>query len=173
MSNRDYPGWKPKHDEFKQHPENDLQADADFTNRPRPTAHSAEELAGGGDPAELLAKNQQSGRQALTYAIGAPLTLMAIAFVLLLISRMVGGPLCDAGQATWICTEFTRIWWPTVTSILAFAGLLLCAFIMVRKLNRHLRWWPWMGAFWLLLPLSMLWMTSVLPIAIIGGDLIF
>lgn len=157
------------------HPENDLVTDYDYTNRPMPGPNTIEDLADQPDPVMVREQNRSSGRQALFYALGSTITLILGAFLLLILSRMLGGPLCEGGEATWICTEFTRIAWPVFTSIYASLALLGCAIIMVRKLNRHLRWWPWMAAFWFLLPLIMLWMTSVLPIAIMdgGGNLLF
>ncbi|MGP6174132.1 hypothetical protein [Corynebacterium sp. A21] len=155
------------------HPENDLVTDSDYTNRPMPGASTIEDLAGQPDPAETLAKNQRSGRQAVIYALGSLVCLFIFAFLLALISRLYGGPHCEAGEAVWICTEFARIWWPILTSLFAAASILGCALIMIRKLNQRLRWWPWMAAFWFLLPLNMLWMTSALPIAIMDGSLLF
>lgn len=173
MAEQDFPNRGKDHGTHQGHPENDLTSDFDFTNRPFPEAHSPEELADSPDPAWVAAANRRSTRQALWYAIGLPVGLMIIGFLLLLVSRMTGGPLCEAGEAAWICTEFTRLWWPIVTTALAFLGLFGCAVIMVRKLNARLRWWPWMAAFWWLLPLIMLWATSTLPIAIMQDGPLF
>lgn len=173
MTEKDFPEGQRRRRTPQGHPENDLTSDFDFSNRPFPAAHSAEELSESPDPAVVAEKNRRSTYQALWYAIGVPVAVAVISFILLVISRMVGGPLCEAGEATWICTEAARIWWPIATTALAFLGLLGCAVIMVRKLNARLRWWPWMAAFWWLLPLSMLWATSTLPIAIMEDGPVF
>lgn len=173
MTEQEHPEERRSGRARRGHPENDLTSDFDHTNRPFPEAQSPEELSESPDPARVAAQNRKSGYQALWYAIAAPICLIVVGFLLLVLSRLVGGPLCEAGEANWICTEFVRIWWPIATSVLAFLVLIGCAVIMVRKLNRHLRWWPWMAAFWFLVPMMMLWMTTTLPIAITGGSLIF
>ena len=73
--------------------------------------------------------------------------------------QVQGGELCDAGEATWLCTNTWRTWWAVLTSIPPVAMLIGCAVIMVRKLNRYERWAPWMGVFWLpLVPFTMVWL---------------
>lgn len=173
MTEQDFPNRDKNRRTQRGHPENDLTSDFDFTNRPFPEAHSPEELSTSPDPAWVAAENRRSTRQALWYAVGLLVALAVVGFLLLLVSRLSGGPICDAGEATWICTEFTRTWWPVATTALAFLGLLGCAVIMVRKLNARLRWWPWMAAFWFLLPMIMLWATTTLPIAIMENGPLF
>lgn len=146
---------------FQDHPENDLTADADFANLRRPEPQTPEELASTVDPAVQAQKNQQSTRQAISWLFGIPISTVIVAFLLLLITRNMGGPLCDSGESTWLCTESSHIWWPLVTSIIPLTGILGCAFIMNHKLKTYTRWRPWMGVFWVLIPLSMLWMVNV------------
>ena len=94
---------------------------------------------------------------------------MAITFlvagVLALIAHMTGGPLCEAGEATWLCTNTWRTVWAVVSSIPPVGGILGCAIIMVRKLNRYERWMPWMGVFGLpIVPFAMWWLTITIGI---------
>ena len=89
-------------------------------------------------------------------------------FLLALVTRLMGGPLCDAGEAAWLCTRSAQIWWPIVTSIFAMGGVIGCAVIMVRKLNNYTRWRPWMGIFWVLIPFAMMWMLQTWQILIMA-----
>lgn len=173
MSEQDAPRGNRDRRNIHGHPENDLTSDFDFSNRPFPQAQSPEELSAGPDPAWVAAENRKSTFQALWYVIGLLVSLAVLGFLLALAARLAGGPICEGGDAVWICSEFARIWWPIVTTIFAFLGIVGCAVIMVRKLNARLRWWPWMAAFWFLLPLMMLWATTTLPIVIMQDGPIF
>ncbi|UUA89369.1 hypothetical protein KBP53_10950 [Corynebacterium genitalium ATCC 33030] len=142
------------------HPENDLHGAADYYNKVRPEPRSFDELANEPDPAQLNERNQASTRQAIWFGVASVAGTFLIAGFLALIFRLVGGPLCEAGEATWLCSQAARTWWATLSSIYPVAALLGCAVIMVRKLNRYERWMPWMGVFWLpLVPFTMLWLT--------------
>lgn len=151
-----------------EHPENDLSEEADYSNRPHPMAADVESLADFPDPAELHRKNQHSSKQAILYGLAVPLVTFISAYILAWVARLQGGPLCDAGTATWICSRSAELWWPISTSIIAFGGMLGGAWILYDKYRNYLRWRAWMGVLWILIPFSMLWATSVLPLSILG-----
>lgn len=151
---------------FLEHPENDLAEDADFANLRPPTPRTAEELASSTDPVVQAARNRQSTRQALTWLAGTIITTVAVAFLLALVARLMGGPACDAGEAVWLCSRSAQIWWPIATSLVPAAGIIGCAIIMVRKLNSYTRWRPWMGVFWVLIPFAMMWMLQTWQIMV-------
>ena len=153
---------------FLEHPENDLTADADFHNLRPPTPQSAEELASSTDPVLQQERNRRSTRQALAWLAGTILLTAGGGFLLALVTRLIGGPLCDAGEAAWLCTRSAQIWWPLVTSTVAMAGVIGCAVIMVRKLKSYTRWRPWMGVFWVLIPFAMMWMLQTWQILIVA-----
>ncbi|MCT1412892.1 hypothetical protein M3G47_09675 [Corynebacterium sanguinis] len=154
-----------KDEDYVEHPENFPSSPTDRYNRVRPEPRSFDELAAGPDPVAVKERNRASTRQAIFYAAGVVIATFAVAFVLALISRLQGGPLCDAGQATWLCTPSWRMWWALGSSVVPIAGLLGCAVIMVRKLNRYERWVPWMGVFWLpIVPFTMWWLTVTVGI---------
>lgn len=144
------------------HPENDLSTDADFTNVPRPEAHSFDELADEPDPAEIARLNQESTRQAIRFTITIVLISFAIALGSVLIFRLIGGPECTAGEAVWFCSTTQRVIWIIATSITPIVGMLGAGIILVRKLRSYLRWRPWMGAFWVMVPHCMFWMLQTL-----------
>lgn len=153
----------PRKPNDREHPENDLMDDdADFANRRPPEPRSAEELAGAGDPAERAARNRASTRQAIRYLIGTVVATLLVALILGVIARVMGGPLCEAGEETWLCTDASQVWWSIGASLPPVIGITGCGIIMVRKLNAYLRWRPWMGVFWFLVPFTMAWLTWTL-----------
>lgn len=151
-----------------EHPENDLHSDADFANRPRPEPQSFDDLADGPDPKVEAERNQQSTRQAITFAVAVPLLTLVTAAMLGVVARVVGGPLCESGQATWICSRSAEIWWPIATSVIPVFGMVGCGFILWHKYASYIRWRPWMGAFWVLVPWAMFWMTTSFQMMIVG-----
>lgn len=145
---------------MREHPENDLTSGVDRFSRARPEPRDFDELADGPDPLVTAQINRTSTRNAVIYGVATVAVTLLVALVLGLISRAQGGPLCSGGGATWLCTSSWRTWWAVLTSIPPVAGLIGCAIIMVRKLNRYERWVPWMGVFWLpIVPFTMLWLV--------------
>lgn len=159
---------KKKHPLNPEHPENVFSDEADYSNL-RPTfANDFTDLSNLTDPMEQQRKNQQSSRQAVIYLFAVPAVTFISAYLLAWVSRLMGGPLCDAGEAVWFCSRSAQLWWPIVTSVIAFGGMLGCAWMLYDKYRKYLRWRAWMGVLWVLIPFSMLWATSVLPLAILG-----
>ncbi|WKD58350.1 hypothetical protein CAPI_09135 [Corynebacterium capitovis DSM 44611] len=151
------------------HPENDLHSAADYSNRARPEPVDFDELADQPDPAEIARVNSRSTKQAVVYAIATVLITVLVGLVTAGAARVVGGPLCDADAATWLCTQRARTIWALINSVPPVVMLLGCAVIMVRKLNRYERWMPWMGVFWLpIVPFTMWWLT--VTIGILAAD---
>lgn len=154
--------------QHREHPENDLSSDADSANLPRPEPKDFDELADAPDPLVIAQRNRASTKQAIWWTLGNIIVTFIVALILAGVSRAIGGPLCDAGEATWICSRSAEIWWPVATSIVPIVGVLGCALLLYRKYVTYTRWRPWMGAFWVLVPWSMLWMTTVGQMLIVG-----
>ena len=140
-----------------EHPENDLHSPADRFSRMRPEPRSFDELADQPDPLEVDWKNRRSTRQAVWYMIGVLVLSALYGFAVALITRLSGGPLCEEGTATWLCTDGQRTFFSLTTPIIPFFGMIGCAIIMVRKLHRYLRWRSWMAIFWVMACNFMLW----------------
>ncbi|AKE42198.1 putative integral membrane protein [Corynebacterium kutscheri] len=157
-----------KFNKHQEHPENDLSTDADFANRYRPDPTDFDELAACPDPLLIALANRRSTYQAIAWAVMTPILTFIIAFILALVARYTGGMLCDFGQAKWICSRSAEIWWPISTSIVPVLGVIGCAIMLYRKYTHYLRWRPWMGTFWFLVPFAMLWMVTVLQMSIVG-----
>lgn len=154
---------------MREHPENDLTSGADRFSRARPEPRDFDALADAPDPLVTAQKNRTSTRNAIIYGVATVVVTLLVALVLGLIARAQGGPLCSEGDATWLCTNSWRTWWAVLTSIPPVAGLIGCALIMVRKLNRYERWVPWMGVFWLpIVPFTMLWL--VITVGMVAFD---
>ena len=154
---------------MREHPENDLNSASDRFSRMRPEPKDFDALADEPDPLVTAQRNRDSTRQAIWYAIATVAITLLIGLSLATISRLQGGPLCSAGDATWLCTQRWRTWWAIITSIPPVVMMIGCAVIMVRKLNRYERWMPWMGAFWLpIVPFTMAWL--VVTVGILAFD---
>lgn len=151
-----------------EHPENDLVADADRTNKPRPEPRDFDELADQPDPYEQLQLNKKSTRQALWWATGTVIFSLVVSGGLALASRLAGGAYCATGLNTWLCSRTWELVWSLGSCAVPIAGAVGCGIIMVLKLQRYIRWGTWMGAFWFLVPYAMLWMTTAGQIAILG-----
>lgn len=151
----------------REHPENDLTSDADYANLRRPEPHDFDELADQPDPLDLAAANRKSTRQAIIFMIAALVSSAVFAFVLALIMRLIGGPLCEAGQAVWLCSPTQRTVWAILTIIIPLSAMIGDAIIMVVKLRRYLRWRAWMGIFWILAFNFMIWTINNIQIMLI------
>ena len=152
-----------------EHPENDLHGAADYYNKVRPEPRDFDELADQPDPAELNERNRASTRQAIVFAVATVLGTLLFGGALALVARLTGGPLCEAGEATWLCSSGWRTTWAVLSSIPPVVALLACAVIMVRKLNRYERWTPWMGVFWIpIVPFTMAWL--ILTVGMLAQD---
>ncbi|MEX3507670.1 hypothetical protein VVR85_09840 [Corynebacterium sp. LK2590] len=151
-----------------EHPENDLSTDADFSNVPRPEPHSFDELADEPDPAVIAQRNEQSSRQARWYVGSVLVASFAVAFVLGIIMRLIGGPLCEAGEAAWLCSPGQQIFWGFAVLVVPVFGMLGCGAILVRKYRGYIRWRPWMGVMWVLIPNCMIWIFTGLQYVIVA-----
>lgn len=151
-----------------EHPENDLTSDADYANRHRPAPRTFDELADAPDPYLEAQRNRRSTKEAIIFALAVPALTIVVGFVLAVIARMLGGPLCDDGHATWICSRQAEIWWPIASSGVPVGGVLACGFILWHKYISYIRWRPWMGAFWATALWMMFWMTITFQMMIVG-----
>lgn len=159
---------KFRRNEDSLHPENDLISDADYANRYRPEPHSLEELSNAGDPVKQAAENRKSTKQAIAWGVGVPIVTIVVALVGAIVSRIIGGPLCDAGEAVWICSRAAEIWWPLLTTGVTVAGTIGSGIILWSKYKSYTRWRPWMGTFRATVSWSMLWMLTTFTMMIVG-----
>lgn len=150
------------------HPENYLHEVADDPNRRRPAPRNLDELLAEPDPLTELAENKKSTKQAILYTTVVPLVFLIVALGSRWLLHSLGGPICTADPGATFCTRNQEVWWPIITSFIAFLVVVGCSAIMITKLNHYKRWRPWMGSFWVLVPLAMMWWVYALPTAILG-----
>lgn len=144
-----------------EHPENDLSDDADFSNLQPPPPGSFDDFVNQEDPLVLAERNRRSSKQAIRYLIAALVTTFLFGFVMLLIMRLhAGGDTCTAVEGRFLCTFAHQKAWAVIVSLPPIAFLVGSMFIMVRKLRSYVRWRPWMGVFWVLVPFTM-WVLTV------------
>ena len=148
----------------------DLSDNADYANLQQPTPHNADELADQVDPAVLAERNKQSSRQAWRYLFLALISSLVFALVLGIIFRFVAGPeTCAAADARLLCTETLQKTWAVVVSLPPIAFLIGSMIIMMRKLRNYVRWRPWMGVFWVLVPFTMWTLTVTVQVWLSEG----
>lgn len=144
-----------------EHPENDLADDADYANLQPPAPRNPDELADQVDPAVLAERNQRSSRQAWRYLFVALIGSLLFALLLAVIFRFVAGAdTCAAVDGRFLCTLTLQRTWAVVVSVPPIAFLIGAMIIMMRKLRAYVRWRPWMGVFWVLVPFTM-WVITI------------
>lgn len=153
----------------REHPENDLRSDADQTNLLPPEPRSVDELADQPDPGQIASEGERSTRQAIRLLIAVPIASVLASLLIAVAGRIAGGPYCEAGAATWLCSRGWELAWSIGSCVLPALGVAACAWMMLRKLRRFVRWRPWMGVFWVLLPHAMFWVFFAAPVGITGN----
>ncbi|MDY6049443.1 MAG: hypothetical protein SPI77_02570 [Corynebacterium sp.] len=120
------------------------------------------------DPLLRLERANRSTRQAIIYIIASPLITLFSGLVVAFFSRVQGGPLCDAGYATILCTRRAEILFTVVPMSVAFLGFLGCCLILYLKWRAYTRWTPWLAILWPLAFVCLGWMTAFGTLAILG-----
>lgn len=150
-----------RRDSRQDHPENDLSDDADYSNRTPPEPQSFDELADSPDPLARAEANRRSSRQAWQYLLLAVVTSIGFAILLAFGMRMFADPsACADFGGRLMCSQSQQQWWAIIASLPPIGFLIGTMVIMIRKLNRYLRWRPWMGVFWVMVPFTM-WCLTV------------
>ncbi|WP_370625807.1 hypothetical protein [Corynebacterium sp. TAE3-ERU16] len=144
-----------------------IHLDPVLDNAPRKGASALDYEA---DPLLRLERNNSSTRQAIIYALAIPPLTFLTAFVVAMISRAQGGPLCDAGTSSWICSRTYEILFPVIPGTVTLGGTLGAAWITYRRWARYERWRPWLAALWPLMLFTLAWITGVGTMAVIGSS---
>ncbi|AZA12478.1 hypothetical protein ACFPVT_02890 [Corynebacterium choanae] len=120
------------------------------------------------DPLLRLEDNRRSVKHAIMYAAMIPIITLVTGAVIALLSRSHGGPICDSGYSTWICTRTDELLFPILPGLISFGGMLGAGAITWRQWAQDRYWQPWLGIVWLLIPFCLLWVTGVGAMAIVG-----
>ncbi|WP_018025043.1 hypothetical protein [Corynebacterium ulceribovis] len=120
------------------------------------------------DPLLRLELEQKSRRQAIFWAIGTMVAILVSAMIIAFIGRAVGGPNCDAGYSSFMCSRTFELAFPLIPAAIALGGTFGAMWICYVKWSRYQKWTPWLAITWLLIPVSLLWITSTAQFAILG-----
>lgn len=121
------------------------------------------------DPLARLERNNRSTKQAIIYFFAIPGTAAAIALITAIVSRMVGGPFCDADSSAWLCTQGFRLFFHIVPAVVCFFGLFGAAYICYYKWKRRQRWRPWIAVIWFLMPIAIGWSVNSTAMLMLGA----
>lgn len=120
------------------------------------------------DPLERLERKLYSAKRAYYYTgivVGA--TLLT-ALVVGIAGAVAGGPTCDAGKSSFICSRTWEIAFPLIPGLVALIGC-LGGFWQTYVEWKHFRHWrPWLAMCWILMPFTLMWMVSTWGIMILG-----
>ena len=86
-----------------------------------------------------------------------------------IISRIVGGPYCDADSSAWLCTEGFRLFFHIAPALVCFFGLFGAAYICYYKWKRHQRWRPWIAVIWFIMPVAIGWSVNSAAMLILNA----
>ena len=119
-------------------------------------------------PAEQEARNQRSTRQAFIYFFSVPVIVFTLAGIIMVVSRMSGGPLCESGQSQWLCTRASQIWFSLVPGLVSLGSVFLAGYITYHKWRTQQRWRWWIAVVWLSMPFALAWITGTGSLLLLG-----
>lgn len=141
-------------------------------NQPSPYARGLDESFPGEvaqlDPEERALRDARSTRQAIYYFISVPIIVLVLAGIVLIASRTAGGPLCEAGDAQWLCSRASQIWFSLLPGIVAMGSVFLAAYITYRKWKTQQRWRWWIAVVWISMPFALAWITGTGSLLLLG-----
>ncbi len=120
------------------------------------------------DPLERLERREHSARRAFRFTGITIAATFITALVVGIIGAVVGGPNCDAGISSFICSRFFELAFPIIPAIVALAGTFTNFWITYKKWKHFGNWRPWLAMCWVLMPFSLMWMVSTFGIAMLG-----
>lgn len=121
------------------------------------------------DPLLWFERSRRSSRTALIYMTLVPALTVITGSIIALISRAQGGPICDAGHSQWICTRGYEIAFSLIPLGVSLAGTFGAFWITYHKWATYQQWRPWLGIIWVLVPVSLAWMTAFGSLFVLGN----
>ena len=135
----------------------------------RPSPRSRRGRGHDEDPLDRLERTIiRSGTRAYWYAGSVVVATVVSAVVVAVAGAAAGGPNCDAGWSSFICSRTWEIVFPLVPSLISLIGALGAFWKCYDTWRRFERWRPWIAMIWVLLPWTLIWMTATLPILMLG-----
>ena len=120
------------------------------------------------DPLLRLERNNRSTRNAVVFFFGTVGLTLALALVIALASRIIGGPRCVAGESVWLCSHSMELAFWIIPAVISMGAMFLSVWITYDKWRRHQRWRPWIAVIWFLMPYGLAWVTSAGAMLIFG-----
>ncbi|WKD62256.1 hypothetical protein CCICO_11325 [Corynebacterium ciconiae DSM 44920] len=112
------------------------------------------------DPLLWFEHSRRSSRWAVCYLLAVPTLTILTGLLIALLSRSQGGPICEAGLSTWICSRGYEIAFSLIPLGVALTGTFGAFWITYRIWARYGAWRPWLAIIWVLIPASLAWMTG-------------
>lgn len=120
------------------------------------------------DPLERLERRMYSGRPAYVYTGAVIVATLVAGLIVGIAGYLSGGPTCDAGKSTFICSRTWEIAFPVIPAVVSLFGC-LGGFWRTYVEWKHFRnWRPWLAMCWVLMPFTLMWMVSTFGILILG-----
>ena len=94
------------------------------------------------DPLKRLQRREYSWRPAVKYAGAVIGATFLTAIIIGVISAVMGGPICDAGEHVFICSRWAELAFPLVPGAVSLIGALGCFWITYLRWRSFGNWRP-------------------------------
>ena len=115
-----------------------------------------------------LERKMYSGKRAYIYTAGVILTTLLAGLIIGIAGAIVGGPTCDAGKSSFICSRTWEILFPVAPGVISMVGCLLGFWQTYVEWKNFRNWRPWLAMCWVLMPFTLMWMLSTFGVLILG-----
>ena len=122
------------------------------------------------DPLARLERTRYSSRPAFIYAASVIAATLLTAVAVGVIGAVVGGPNCDAGKSSFLCTRGFEIAFPVIPGLVILLGCLGGFWRTYIEWRNFRNWRPWLAMCWVLMPATIMWMVSTFGVLIVGLD---
>lgn len=117
---------------------------------------------------ENLERSMYSGRPAYIYT-GAVVGITLLAGLIIAIAgAMAGGPTCDAGKSSFLCSRTWEILFPVVPAVISLVGCIWGFWRTYVEWKHFRNWRAWLAMCWVLMPFTLMWMVSTFGILMLG-----
>ncbi|MEJ5918722.1 MULTISPECIES: hypothetical protein [unclassified Corynebacterium] len=122
------------------------------------------------DPLVRLEKEEYSFKPAIKFTLSVIAATLVTALVIGIAGAISGGPACDAGKTTFLCSRTWELAFPLIPGLVALIGCIWGFWITYIQWKSFKNWRAWLAMCWVLMPFTLLWMVSTFGIAILGID---
>lgn len=119
---------------------------------------------------EELERRMYSGRRAYIYTAGVVVATLLAGLIVGLAGAVAGGPTCDAGKSSFICSRTWEILFPVIPAVISLVGCFYGFWQTYVEWKHFRNWRPWLAMCWVLMPFTLIWMVSTFGILILGVE---